>query len=285
MAKTGFPWRVDAQPDNRPTLLADRADVHMGAKSLNFDPESVPHGGCLREVVRFLRGRYAGYNQADCARNADLQFCCVDLKLGPTEKNTLRGGSIQLFFLKESLYLVGWTIDNERDYIKVGDDRIPQPGRAVRRNDGKGFPVEHLADASLQPLGKKALEDALGELHDFLKAMKAGKKLDHTRYKLPFSLVVRMTAEMARFGAYFEDFLGSWWPGGWSQSQKITEDLPPFSEVINLWDKILRQARDNTGMPQYREDGVLTTLSQEACKAIVGDGVQLRADADAKKKQ
>ncbi|WP_343950281.1 ribosome-inactivating family protein [Nonomuraea longicatena] len=239
----------------------------MGAKSLNFDPESVPHGGCLREIVRFLRDRYNSYN----ADTGDLRFCCVDLKLGGTRTNWQRTGTIQLYFLKENLYLVGWTIDNDPAYIKVGDDSFPQPAQAARRNPGKGFPVEHVSAAGHKLLGRQAFEDSVCELYDFLAGKKAGKNVDHKGYMLAFSLVIRMTSELARFGAHFEDFIHRWWSDDWDQRNELTKDgvsLPPFDAVINLWIKIRRKARDGTGAPEE--------LSQNDCNAILGDGVRLR---------
>ncbi|GAA3661400.1 hypothetical protein GCM10022224_026100 [Nonomuraea antimicrobica] len=250
-------------------MALDDEDILTGEGSLGFDEERVPSNRRFFAVIEFLRARFHTYH-ANLPDSDDRNFMCVDIDL-PYEQ------SVQLYFKKKDLYLVGWTIDNEpAKYLGVGLADTPRPGQPVTRiNTDQVIDIRYGDLVQRVPLSRKQMQDSLQRLYDCLKHQKDGHPQKSGNLQTDFDVVVRMTSEMARFGGYYDSFKHSW-AFTWSQSNPRTmgtNKLGCFNAVVAKWDKFSRKA--NNGTDTLKWPGTPDDVTVEQARAAIGDGVKL----------
>jgi Ribosome inactivating protein len=244
----------------------------LGDEKFDFDSYSIPSAQQYDDMVQWLRGRFGDYNSS---QSGDQQFFRVDSYLG------MNGGSIQLYFLKSNLYLVGWTIDEGTGYVTVEDPQHPIPvpsGMATRGRlkltYGKG---ESGKDVNEEVFSREKMEQHLGHLYGRLKKIeKAGKATADDLRIAKFSLdaIARMTAEMARFDVFRQQLSEHWDDDGWRQDSPVTAqvggqpyNVPLFRLAIDKWGDLSDVARGTK--TDLRIDNM--AITQEQAKAILGD--------------
>ncbi|GGL14162.1 hypothetical protein Sme01_06330 [Sphaerisporangium melleum] len=273
-------------------------------------------------MVKFLRERYAMYQAQP--RDPDRLFCCVDIELPPGPGGSVPppGRSIRLYFQKESLYLTGWSVDGMPECVRVVDadgTELPVPSGLDHLDDGGAIKAAYNSELDLKQLGRKGMENALGNLHTYLTELRLYRRRApgqgpvepcSSSAKMAFDVIIRLTAEMARFEPYCDAFAKHWYGGDWDQyivnpamAERIEEGrywkgdaviagLPPFGIVILKWAKISAKASDDPELNQAKLDyldwdksvnrQVLRPISHEDAKAILGDGVRHRSALSSK---
>ncbi|WP_237102264.1 ribosome-inactivating family protein [Nonomuraea sp. MG754425] len=261
----------------------ERADEATPQESdtLTFGYDNVTTREDFLAVVQFLRNGFNSY--ADGAADGNFMHANFLLQDGAT--------SVQLYFQKKDLYLVGWAIDGGLgDYIGAGDEA--RPAGAVKMNPGSDMPVAYtVGSADSVLLSRKIMEDALAALYNY--AQNYRFYLDRGRTGPPpkpgnatesFQLIIRMTAEMARFGAYCDHFATDHWERGWDQLTGIqvgSERFPPFRTVINMWGDVTKTAKGLQNSVTYLgEDRTSKTITTAQAITILGQGAQMRLPAD-----
>ncbi|MEV4180611.1 ribosome-inactivating family protein [Streptosporangium canum] len=247
-------------------VLAD-SDILSGKRALGFGDDDVPSKEGFRVLVEFLRARFATYQERP--QDPDLNFMCVDTRLPG-------GQSVQLYFNKKDLYLIGWTIDNVlTEYIGVGLGDTPHPQVVARINTGQVIDIQYGDLVKKVWLGRDQMRTSLQQLYDHLRYRKGGDAQKPDNLQRDFDVIVRMTSEMARFGAYCDSFRRAW-ASPWSQSKRRTVgtcELGCFNDVVAKWDKFSRKAKN--GEDTLKWPGTAEDVTTKQAVAAIGDGVKL----------
>ncbi|MER5648655.1 ribosome-inactivating family protein [Streptosporangium sp. NPDC002524] len=250
-------------------MVFAEADVLTGHASLSFAEGEVPSRERFQAVVTFLRARFVTY----AARFDDSDYMCVDIGL-PDER------SVQVYFKKEDLYLVGWTIDGDyRKYIGVGPAGTPCPPSVTRINLGEVVGLRY-GDATKNVwLCASVMQKALEGLYAHLQYKRGGHADKPESLQRDFDVLARMTAEMARFDGYCQSFKEEW-HGAWNQSAPRTiggHELGCFNDVVTKWDKFAKKAEGGGEMLTW--PGTTRPVTTDEARAAIGEGVTLRRGA------
>ncbi|GAA4813044.1 hypothetical protein [Streptomyces ziwulingensis] len=239
------------------------ADLH----AYNLDE---PYGARYRKMIKFLRQRYATHTPGS---SGDARFFRVDV--------TLKAGQVRLYFLKQSLYLQGWSVlhNNAERYLAVDKTEGMCPQGLADAGPNVRIQIGYTADAATRTLSGDTLRTDLLSLHTYLTGLplqgKTNRPPPWDEAQSAFHRVVRMTAEMARFGGFCTSFMTTW-PLPWPQSTVIdpankTTELS-FDWAVNEWDGLSKRVR--------REDVTLKCkgreVTQPEAEEIMGDGALCR---------
>jgi hypothetical protein len=253
-----------------PAVVLSTDDILAEEKSLRLDDGRVPTPQDFKRVVLFLRDRFKNHR---AGQTGDEQYFRVGFLLDEMK-------SVQLYFQKRDLYLLGWTIDRgtSGQVVWPGAQPTPEGLQAVTRD--ARISLEYTEDAKEKPLSGCGMYRDLTELHAYL--YKAVRRGDTARPKPPqahFHRLAMATSEMARFESFrthFSKHLNE----GWSPGEGISVTLadrtswttPPFSWVVGKWDKLCKKA-DGPQEEALTWQGVPVTPQQAT--AILGDGVRI----------
>ncbi|WP_433238010.1 ribosome-inactivating family protein [Streptosporangium sp. CA-135522] len=242
-------------------------DILRGKRALGFDYDDASGKEGFRVLVEFLRARFATYQERPQVPN--LNFMRVDIRLPG-------GKSIQLYFKKEDLYLVGWTInDAPAEYIGVGPNDTPRPQLVTRINTSQVIDIRYGELVKEVKLSREQMQSSLQQLYDHLHNRKGGDAQKPKNLQRDFDVIVRMTSEMARFGAYCDSFRRAW-VSPWNQSKRRTVgtcEIGCFNDVVAKWDKFSRKA--NNGGDTLKWPGTAEDVTTKQAVAAIGDGVKL----------
>ncbi|MFF4615175.1 ribosome-inactivating family protein [Nonomuraea jabiensis] len=253
----------------------DADDVLTGKESLSFGDKHVPSSKRFLAVVEFLRARFATY-QAIRPDSDDRNFMSVDIKLSDEQ-------SVQLYFQKQNLYLVGWTInDDPLRYIGVGQKDKPRPASVTRINAEQVIGIQYGSAVDGEQLSRDKMKEALQALYDHLEYKGGGAADKPDTLQKHFDVIARMTSEMARFGGYCDSFQHSW-AFSWSQSKPRTvgtSTLGGFNAAVIKWDKLSRKAAGGKDKLVWPGKPVRVISTEDAIAAI-GNGVRSRGNTGA----
>jgi hypothetical protein len=251
-------------------------DIHAGEDSLGFDKKDVASWARFLAVVKFLRAGWGTYQKVP--QNPDDNFMRVDVKLSYEPER-----SVQLYFQKMNLYLVGWTIDNDLGkYIGVGPDSADHPQAVTRINAKQVINIRYGDAVGDMQLSQLEMAKALKVLYEHLQLKKDGPADKPPTLQKNFDVIARMTSEMARFEGYCDSFQPCW-VLGWSQSEPVTVGalkLGSFNDVVIKWDKFSRKASDD---PKQNQDTLRwpgspsREVSPEEARAAIGIDNRVRS--------
>ncbi|WP_327318865.1 hypothetical protein [Streptomyces sp. NBC_01235] len=221
-----------------------------------------------RNMIEFLRQRYATHISRS---SGDARFFRVDV--------TLDVGEVRLYFLKQSLYLQGWSVllhNNAERYLAVDKTAGMRPQELADAGPNVRIPIRYTADAATPTLSGYTLQKDLRSLHtyltDLLSQGNSNRPPPWNAAQSAFHRVVRMTAEMARFGGFCESFMATW-PMPWPQTTAIDPaNNLSFSWAVNEWDGLSKRAHRENVTLKFKERDV----TQPEAEEIMGDGAPCR---------
>ncbi|MGV9313935.1 ribosome-inactivating family protein [Streptomyces sp. NPDC003691] len=208
--------------------MAD-GDVHTYAAGYESDAPA------FREMIRFLRGHFnPGIGSP---QNPDTRFVRVDFELDYGAK------AVRLYVLKQNLYVQGWSIGRagatERFLAARGNQAAPEQPVPVQTNQRVNSNYSEAAPDF--DIGGFQMINDLETLYNHVdKLVKTGSGIPE-KAEEAFHRLIIMTAEMARFGGFFENFL-TVWPESWSQYTRLTRpdgtETMYFNEAVKKWDDL-----------------------------------------------
>lgn len=233
------------------------ADIH----AYNLDE---PYKARYRKMIEFLRQRYATHTPGSLG---DVRFFRVDV--------TLNVGQVRLYFLKQSLYLQGWSVlhNNAERYLAVDKAAGMRPEGLDDAGPNVRILIRYTADAATPTLSGDTLRTDLRSLHTYLTGLPPQRNNNQPPpwddAQSAFHRVVRMTAEMARFGGFCKNFMTAW-PRPWPQTAVIdpADNLtkPSFSWAVNEWDGLSRRVRLENVILQFEGRDVTRAEAEEIMK-------------------
>ncbi|MEU9331746.1 ribosome-inactivating family protein [Streptomyces sp. NPDC048290] len=220
--------------------------------------------GHFAGMIDFLRRRYAAAPlEGD---DPDRLFCRVDM--------TAAGVTVGVYVIKDSLYLMGWSIGtgaNER-YFAVDPKHLPS---AHRIGADQRIPVTYTATAADSFLSIMAMTSDIKELHTFATVVASGKKpKDIDKATKSFHRIVGLTAEMARFDGFCAHIRRNWMKQ-WSQENRLRRTTGEgktitFASTIKKWQNLTELA-SATDAGATLTDGKDTITRADALQ-ILGTG-------------
>lgn len=239
------------------------ADIHA------YDLDE-PYKDRYREMIEFLRQRYATHIPRS---SGDVRFFRVDV--------TLNVGQVRLYFLKQNLYLQGWSVlhDNAERYLAVDKNAGMRPQGLDDAGPNVRILIRYAADAATPTLSGDTLRTDLRSLHTYLTGLLSQGNNKRTppwnAAQSAFHRVVRMTAEMARFGGFCTSFMAAW-PRSWPQTTVIDLANKPtqlsFSWAVNEWDGLSKRVRQKNVTLKFKGRDV----TQPEAEEIMRDGALCR---------
>ncbi|MEV7286126.1 hypothetical protein AB0O01_16390 [Streptomyces sp. NPDC093252] len=245
-------------------------------------------------MIEFLRERFATY---DPNGRGDARFFRVNVMLGIDEslkETPAVDRQVRLYFLKENLYLEGWSIlhNGTERYLAVDKRQGMTPLGLNDAAPRTAIPLAYAGNTSKDHLGADRFVKDLRYLHAFLSEeltpRPKNRNTNQEKAQASFHRIIRVTAEMARFGGFCKSFT-TVWPVSWHQgteigadkrkkteSEKETENepengfkRPPFHWAVNNWDALSRKLRlDETANPVFKARPV----TRDEAEQILKDG-------------
>ncbi|MEU3986309.1 ribosome-inactivating family protein [Streptomyces sp. NPDC026672] len=235
----------------------------LASKDIHACDLNIPYRTRYRKMIGFLRQRYADHSPED---SGDERFFRVEVTLSA-------GQEVRLYFLKRDLYLEGWSVlHNGVEYYLAVDKTILPQGLDDAGPDVH-ISIGYTEDATKAKLSAETLVTDLGSLHSYLTKLLLPGNNNRTppwdTTQRAFHRVVRMTAEMARFGGFCKIFTITW-PGEWKQSTVIgrgdESTEPSFNWAVNKWDDLSRRFRREDVVPKFMGRDVTLAEAEEIMK-------------------
>ncbi|MYT33816.1 MULTISPECIES: ribosome-inactivating family protein [unclassified Streptomyces] len=262
-------------------MALERDDILL--RALDFSDESASGPQKFKNVIDFLRRRYAAYTPQ---QTGDRRFFMIDVVLDDKR-------SVQFYFLKRNLYGRGYTVDNGKKYMaawlkdeaKLKDeekDKLVPTGLSHMK---KHFlPSEYGSTAGQDWLSSETMAQKLTTLHTHLTDVSAGKSVDPKKATTALHVIARMTAEMARFGLFATELVTNWEMGiGQEHTVTLKVDYgaggkkdyttPQLKVAFPEWEAV---TKTESGLrTDFRLGGKLMVTAE--AKAILADGARWRA--------
>ncbi|WP_186768230.1 ribosome-inactivating family protein [Streptomyces qinzhouensis] len=217
-------------------------DTHTYAAGYESDAAT------FRAMIQFLRDRFNP--NIGTPQNPDARFVRVDFELDYGAK------AVRLYILKQNLYVQGWSIGRvgttEHFLAARGNQAAPDQPAALQTNQRVSSSYsEAVPDFDI---GGFQLINDLETLYNHVdKLVKTGSGAPE-KAEEAFHRLIIMTAEMARFGGFCEDFLTGW-PELWSQYTRLTRpdgtETMYFNEAVKKWDDLSAVVRRTKPVIQY----------------------------------
>ncbi|MFJ6656910.1 ribosome-inactivating family protein [Streptomyces sp. NPDC091377] len=210
-------------------MVVQNGDTHAYAAGYESDADS------FRAMIQFLRLRFDP--TIGTPQDPDARFVRVDFALDYGAK------AVRVYILKQNLYVQGWSIGHvgatERYLAAVPSQAAPQQPTPVRTD--RAISSNYSEAAPDFELGGFQLITDLDLLYNHVdKLVKTGKGTP-AKAEEAFHRLIIMTAEMARFGGFCEEFLKDW-PESWSQYTRLTTPAGAktmyFNEAVKKWDDL-----------------------------------------------
>ncbi|MET8831940.1 ribosome-inactivating family protein [Streptomyces sp. NPDC004610] len=207
----------------------------------------VPYKSPYRAMIKFLRARFASYTPGS---QGDARFFRVEV--------TLVDGQVRLYFLKENLYLEGWSILHLGTEHYFAVDKIPGMTPQGLNDAAPRIPISlaYTGDISADHLSGQKLLGDLQTLYHYLRKIvtQVRHEEDQATAEAAFHRTIRMTAEMARFGGFHKSLMDGW-PAPWSQGTVLKpvdkRVNPDFSWAVNSWDALSRKLRGEANRCEF----------------------------------
>ncbi|MFE2042635.1 ribosome-inactivating family protein [Streptomyces sp. NPDC059477] len=178
---------------------------------------------------------------------------------------------IRICFQKKDLYLIGWAIGAAAPfpYFHVAGAEAAIPPNVRQVGSRQTISLSYSTGFGQSDLGHSQLLESLRTLRGYLNKWEEGRPPtdpDRRKAEGAFSVLAKTTAEMARFGAFFESFLGTW-ADAWPQSTAIGD--MHFGWAIANWAQLSKLSE---GKPATVKIGARAVTPAEATQ-LIGNGV------------